>query len=167
MKRTVILLLSFLPLALMAQGGEPLPGVTIRDLNNEPVELPYLGERNLLIFYIDPDHGNQNKELTDYLEENVIVGDNIYCCGIINLKDAPLFPNGMLRSILRKKQKKTGSDIYTDPDHILRDAWQLGEVNNLFTFIFVNRDRKIVWLKKGKLSREETEEFFRMVEMYK
>ncbi|MCD8174258.1 MAG: YtfJ family protein [Alistipes sp.] len=166
MKRAILTLLLSFPFALTAQVGNRAADVTIRDGNDEPVRIPYLGQKNLLIFYIDPDHGYQNREFSDYLEDNPIVGDNIYSCGIINLKDAPLIPNGIVRSQIRKKAKKTGQDIFTDPDHIVRDAWGLGEVNNLFTIIIVNADREIVWIKKGRLSEADQEEFYREVAKY-
>ncbi|MCD7969028.1 MAG: YtfJ family protein [Alistipes sp.] len=161
MKKTTALLAFLFAFSLTVRAA--LPDVVIRTSSDEPIKLPALGEKYVLIFYVDPDHGNQNKEFTDYLEDNPIISDNIYCCGIINLKDAPLIPNGIVRSAIRKKEKKTGQDIYTDPDHILRDAWQLGDVNNLFTIIFVSPDREIVWIKKGKLTKEEQDEFFRVV----
>ncbi|MCC8036348.1 MAG: YtfJ family protein [Rikenellaceae bacterium] len=160
-----ILLLAVVALCGLEASAQ-LPAVTIRDSHDNPVPLPYFGEKHLLIFYVDPDHGNQNKEFTDYLEDNHIVSDNMYCFGIINLKDAPMLPNGVVRAAIRKKEKKNDVVIYTDPDHILRDAWQLGDVNNLFTIILVSRDRELVWIKKGKLGKAEQKEFFEVVEKY-
>ncbi|MCC8019692.1 MAG: YtfJ family protein [Rikenellaceae bacterium] len=167
MTRAILTLIFMVPAALFAQIGNLATDVTIRDGNDQPVQIPYLGQKNLLIFYIDPDHGYQNREFSDYLEDNPIVGDNIYSCGIINLKDAPLISNGIVRSQIRKKARKTGQDIYTDPDHTVRDAWGLGDVNNLFTIIIVNSDREIVWIKKGRLSEADQAEFYREVAKYR
>ena len=99
-----------------------VPHVKIRDLQNQPIDLPYLGKAPLLLFYVDPDHAGQNSDFIAYLEEHQIGGDKIQAYGIVNLKDAPLLPNGVVRSMMRSKQKKTGAAMYTDVDCSLRDA---------------------------------------------
>ena len=38
--------------------------VEVLDLNGNPAKLPYWGEKNLLIFYIDPDRPKQNNDFT-------------------------------------------------------------------------------------------------------
>lgn len=78
--------------------------------------MPYFGKKHLLIFYVDPDHANQNKEFRENLEKNQIDSPNIYGFGIVNLKDAPMLPNSIVRAMIRKKVKQTGAAIYTDPD---------------------------------------------------
>lgn len=103
--------------------GKTVPHVKIRDLQNQPIDLPYLGKAPLLLFYVDPDHAGQNSDFIAYLEEHQIGGDKIQAYGIVNLKDAPLLPNGVVRSMMRSKQKKTGAAMYTDVDCSLRDAW--------------------------------------------
>lgn len=150
-----------------AHEGSVVSQVSVRDSNNEPVPLPYFGEKHLLIFYPDPDKASQNQEFTDYLEEHNIKSDNIYSFGVANLADAPIFPNSLMRSIIRKKERKTGATIYTDPSHILRDAWGLGNVNNLFTIIFVTKDGHIAYLRKGELSEQDKADFFAVIEKYR
>lgn len=167
-----LVLLFFFSLSLHAQEqtakiGSKVTDVEVRNSKNEPTKIPYLGEKHVLIFYPDPDHANQNKKFIDHLEDNHIISDNIFSTGIVNLKDAPMLPNGIIRSAIRKKEKKNNIEILTDPDHSLRDAWGLGDVNNLFTIIFVNSDMEIVFLKKGELSKEDQEEFFKVIDQYK
>ncbi len=49
---------------------------------------PYWGEKNLMIFYIDPDHHKQNEDFTTDMEENHRVeGENLFGFGVMNLKD--------------------------------------------------------------------------------
>ena len=86
--------------------GKTVPHVKIRDLQNQPIDLPYLGKAPLLLFYVDPDHAGRNSDFIAYLEEPQIGGDKIQAYGIVNLKDAPLLPNGVVRSMMRSKQKK-------------------------------------------------------------
>ena len=44
--------------------------VEVLDLEGKPVTLPYWGEKNLMIFYVDPDHHKQNEDFTVELEKN-------------------------------------------------------------------------------------------------
>ena len=130
------------------------------------MELPYLGKKNLLIFYVDLDKANQNKEFRENLEKNQIESDNIYSFGVVNLKDAPLLPNAIVRAMIRKKVKQPGAAIYTDPDYMLRDGWNLGDVNDMFVLIFVNKDKEIEFLSKGEL-QNQIDEFYRVINKYK
>ena len=173
MKRLNYLIFMFMmvsPAFLTAQTatvGSKVGPVKICDPSNEPVELPYLGKKNLLIFYVDPDKANQNKEFRENLEKNQIESDNIYSFGVVNLKDAPLLPNAIVRAMIRKKVKQTGAAIYTDPDYMLRDGWNLGDVNDMFVLIFVNKDKEIEFLSKGELSQNQIDEFYRVINKYK
>ena len=124
-------------------------------------------QKNLMIFYVDPDHASQNSAFVAELEENQVKSDKIYGFGIVNLKDAPLLPNSIVRMMVRRKVKKTGAAIYTDPDHMLRDAWGLGDVNDQFVLMLVAKDGTIEFLSKGELSKAQIDEFYRVVEKLK
>ena len=109
MKKTIVMLAAML-CASAAFAQEPqLPlkveNVELEDLYGEKVSLPMWGEKNLLIFYIDPDKHKQNYQFTVDLEENhAASGDNIYGFGIVNLKDSwyPV-PDSTIRSMARKR----------------------------------------------------------------
>ena len=172
LKKYFTLLLLVIPTTMMAQKqtatvGSKVKQIAIRDSNDQSIPLPGFGEKHLLIFYPDPDHASQNKSFTDYLEEHPINSDNIMAYGIVNLKDAPMMPNSIVRAIIRNKVKKTGANIYTDPEHLLRDGWGLGDVNNLFTILFVTKEGEIAFLHKGEMSKKDIEEFFRVINQYK
>ncbi len=156
-----------LPLLAYSQVGTKVGQVEIRDASDNPVNIPMLGEKALLIFYVDPDKANQNAKFTDYLEEHQIESDNIYSFGIVNLKDAPMLPNAIIRSMLRKKERKTGATIYTDPNHILRDGWNLGDVNDKFCIIIVSPGQEIVFLKKGVMTEEDIKRFYEVIDTYR
>ena len=98
-----LLLLPLLGMSVAVSAQSSLPrkvsDVTLLDLNGDPTQLPYWGEKNLMIFYIDPDHHKQNEDFTTDMEENHRVeGENLFGFGVMNLKDAPMIPNGMGRS---------------------------------------------------------------------
>lgn len=144
-----------------------LPDVELQDTKKNPVMLPDFGRKHLLLFYVDPDKHNQNKEFVEDMEKNHRAeSDNITAYGVINMKDT-IFPNGIVRSIAARRTEKNHALILTDPNHLLRDAWQLGDVNNKFAIIFVTKDRELAFFKAGEFSREDIDEFYRVIEKYR
>ena len=144
-----------------------LPDVEVQDTKKNPVMLPDFGKKHLLLFYVDPDKHNQNKEFVEDMEQNHRAeSDNITAYGIINLKDT-IFPNGIVRSLAARRTEKNHALILTDPNHLLRDAWQLGDVNNKFAIIFVTKDRELAFFKAGEFSQEDIDEFYRIIEKYR
>ncbi len=149
-----------------ANVGKKVRPVEIRDMNNKPMMLPELGKKTLVIFYVDPDTPNQNKKFREYLEINQIHSPNLYCFGVVNLKDAPLLPNAVVRPIAEKKAKETDSEIFSDPDRILAREWDLGDCNNKFMIIIVNTDMVIEFCRWGDYTEADIEEFYRVINKY-
>ncbi len=141
--------------------------VSILDLKGEATTLPMWGEKNLMIFYIDPDRHKQNQEFTEDLEENHRAeGDGIYGFGILNLKDSGL-PNSIVRSLARKRTEKNGATVLADQTGALREKWGLGDCNNLFVLMIVTKEGELVYMKKGELSEADKEEFYKVVDLYR
>lgn len=142
--------------------------VELLDLDGKPVKLPYWGEKNLMIFYVDPDRHKQNHDFTVELEENHRAeGDNIFGFGVMNLKDAPMVPNGMARSMAKKRTAKNGALVLADQNRVLSKAWELGDCNNQFVLMIVSREGELVFLRKGILSEEDKAAFYETIEKYK
>jgi len=155
-----------------AEDISPLPrkveNVELSDLEGNRAKLPMWGEKNLMIFYVDPDHHKQNQDFTDDMEANHRVeGDNIHGLGVMNLKDAPMVPNGMARSLARKRTEKNGATVLADQERSLSSAWGLGDCNNKFVLLLVTKEGELVFAKKGELSESDIAEFYRVVEKYK
>jgi hypothetical protein len=139
------------------------------DLNGNATTLPMWGEKNLLIFYVDPDKHRQNHEFTVELEENKrAAGDNIYGFGIVNLKDSwyPV-PDSVVRALCRKRTEKNGATIITDPDRTVAKKWGLGDCNNYFIMMIVTKEGELVYCHKGEYTEAEKEEFYRIVDKYR
>ena len=144
-----------------------LCNVEIQDTRKNPVMLPDFGKKHLLLFYVDPDRYNQNKEFVEDMEtSHRAESDNISAYGIINLKDT-IFPNALVRSIAARRTAKNHALILTDPSHLLRDAWNLGDLNNKFAILFVTKDCELAFFKAGEFSPEDQAEFYRVIEKYK
>ena len=168
------MVLSLLALcSVYAYGQQPkLPkkvkNVKVLDLDGNEASLPYFGEKNLMIFYIDPDKHKQNEAFTVEMEQNhKAEGDNLYGFGIMNLADAPMIPNKIARSMAQKRTEKNGATVLSDQDHVLRDAWGLGDCNNMFVLLVVSKDGELVYCHKGELSRAEIDDFYYFIQSYK
>lgn len=161
-------LLLVVTLSSQAQELKKVENVTLETLTGESTALPMWGEKNLLIFYVDPDHANQDMDFADEMEEkHLAAGDNIYGFGVLNLKDAPMVPNGIACSIANSRTKKNGATILADKDRILSKAWGLGDCNNYFVMILVSKEGELVYLHKGKHTEEDKKEFIRAIAPYR
>lgn len=153
--------------AVTAQVGRKVCPITIYDAYNKPLQLPYLGEKHLLLFYVDPDHPSQNKELRNYFKKHPFTDENIESYGIVNLKDAPLLANSLLRFMIRKEIAGTQAYVYNDPDNTLSRAWKLGNVNNKFVVLWINPECTIEFFKAGQLTEEETVQLKELIRKYR
>ena len=119
------------------------------------------------LFYVDPDHPSQNKEFRNYFKKHPFTNENIDSYGIVNLKDAPLLSNSLLRFMIRKEIAGTQAYVYNDPDRTLSRAWKLGNVNNKFVVLWVNKEQVIEFFKAGQLTPEEVEQVHALIRKYK
>lgn len=174
MKKSIILLCALL-FSFVANAQEidmqPLPhkveNLELRDLRNKPTTLPYYGEKNTLIFYVDPDKHRQNHEFIVEMEENKrAAGPNIEGFGIINLKNT-IFPNSIVRALARKRTEKNHATIISDPDCIVAKEWGLGDCNNYFIIMILTKEGELVYCKKGEFSKADQDEFYRIVDKYR
>ena len=133
--------------------------IEVQDLDTKKARLPWWGEKNLLIFYVDPEVPKQNHDFITYIEETGRVqGPNIEGFGIVNLKDA-VYPNNVVRKIADARTAKNGATILCDPDHWISSAWRLGDCNNCFVMMLVNKKGELVYMHKGVMSEAEQKKF--------
>ncbi len=177
MKKNLILLIAtFFAVTANAQKNiapdvDPLPrmveNLELRDLRNDPTHMPYWGDKNMLIFYVDPDKHRQNHDFIVEMEENKkAAGPNIEGFGIINLKDT-VFPNGIVRALARNRTAKNKATIITDTDRKVAKEWGLGDCNNVFIIMIVTKEGELVYCKKGEFSKEDQAEFYEIVDKYR
>lgn len=148
------------------QVGEKVPVVKVLNMDNESVNLPYLGQKNLLIFYADPGRPRQNKNFRDYFKEHPITGSDIASYGVINMAAAPMIPNSLIRKMALKEVKGTDAQLYMDPDHVLSEAWKLPDADNNFAIIVVNKEGVIQFYKAGQLTAEEQQQVLQLLKSY-
>ncbi len=155
-----------------AQGTLPrkVENPTICDMEGNATKLPKWGEKNLLIFYVDPDSyfgKNANKDFSSEIEENKRAsGPNIYGFGIINTADTK-FPKGIVRSAARKRCEKSGALSLDDQNHSLVKGWGLGDCDGKFAILVISKDGELVYAQKEELTPEGKESFYKFIEAYK
>ena len=141
--------------------------VEVQDLDAKKSRLPWWGEKNLLIFYVDPEVPKQNHDFITHIEETGRVqGPNIEGFGIVNLKDAA-YPNSLVRKIADARTAKNGATIVCDPDHWVSSAWRLGDCNNMFCILLVSKEGELVYVSKGEMSKEEQQRFLEIADKYR
>lgn len=169
MKLRTLLILAFALVGFtLSAEAQALPrkvrNVEVQDLDAKKARLPWWGEKNLLIFYVDPEVPKQNHEFITYIEETGRVqGPNIEGFGIVNLKDA-IYPNDVVRKIADARTAKNGATILCDPDHYISSAWRLGDCNNMFVIMLVNKAGELVYVHKGEMNEAEQQKFIEAAE---
>lgn len=150
--------------------GCKVENMTISDLNGNPAMLPYWGKKNVLIFYVDPDaylNGNKTADFASEIEENKrAAGPAIEGFGIMNFPDTAL-PKDLLRKICRKRTEKNGATIIDDDKHLLKNAWNLGNVNGKFLLILVDKQGIVRYIRREPMDAAGKAEFYKMIEDYK
>ena len=141
--------------------------VELQDLDTKKARLPWWGEKNLLIFYVDPEVPKQNHEFISYIEETGRVqGPNIEGFGIVNLKVA-VYPNSVVRKIADARTAKNKATILCDPDHWISSAWRLGDCNNCFVMMIVSKEGELVYVHKGEMDEAEQQRFIAIADKYR
>lgn len=143
-----------LPYFTGAQTYSTVSTVRLVNVKNTDTDIPFLGEKVVIIFYVDPDVQRLTDPLSDALEEEKFPLDKTAFIGIANCKDTWI-PNALIRMRARKQQERfPQSLILLDYDHQLAKAWDLGDCNNKVVTLIIGKDLKIKYLKVLKSSDE-------------
>ncbi len=163
--------LYLLPLGLAAQSGEvtgkTMTSLMITDANNQPKQIPFVGEKVLLIQYTDPNVKDINDKLSDAVKAKKFDAKLYQGIGIANCKDTWI-PNAGIRMKARQKEKQyVGSVIMLDEAHIVPTALGLGDCNGMGVLLVVGKDKVIKYMKKissEEESKKATDEVIHLLE---
>ena len=149
--------------------GDKVENLTISDLKGNPAQLPYWGNKNVLIFYVDPDaylNGNDTADFAAEIEKNKrAAGPAIEGFGIMNFPDTWL-PKDLLRKICYKRTEKNGAIIIDDDKHLFKNAWNLGNCNGKFLLILVDKQGIVRYIRREPMDAEGKKEFYEMIKNY-
>ncbi|MCK9411838.1 MAG: YtfJ family protein [Prolixibacteraceae bacterium] len=133
--------------------GKTMTSLMISDPNNQPKQIPYVGEKVLLLQYTDPDVKDVNDKLSDAVKARKFDEKLYQGIGIANCKDTWI-PNAGIRMKARQKEKQyAGSVILLDEARVLPTALGLGDCNEKGVLLIVGKDKVIKYMKK--ISTEE------------
>lgn len=131
--------------------GDTVNSIKVKDSKDKDADIPDLGSKIMAVFYTDPDVKNLNEPFREMLKAANLDRSKFRGLGVVNMKDTWL-ANGIIRSVVRGKEKKFDSLILTDPDHLLKKAWNLGDCDGKDLVIILDKDRKVQYFNTGKMS---------------
>lgn len=127
--------------------GKSVSAVQLVDANNNPKAIPFLGDKVMMIFYMDVDARGVNNPLTDALKLKKYPKERLSGLGIINCKDTWV-PISMIRKGIQKNEKQSaGSHVLLDTNLKLSKAWGLGDANDRIVVLIIGKDSKIKFIK--------------------
>jgi predicted transcriptional regulator len=142
--------------------GARVNTIKIKDASDKTVWLPDLGKKVISIFYTDPDAKDQNEPFREMLFRANLDNAKYRGIGVVNMKDT-WKPNFIIRKVIQGKIKKFKSTILTDPGHLLKDKWRLGDCDDKDVVIIVGRDKRVKYVKMGKMTATERHQATRLI----
>ena len=122
-----------------------------------------LQDKVYVMFYVDPDEKDVNEHFTQALKKKEYRKKGAYgSIAIINLA-ATWKPNFVIESILKSKQEEFPDTIYVkDKNKVLVNEWEVGDdASNILIF---DKDGKLVFYKSGKMSEDDMQKAFSLIE---
>jgi uncharacterized protein len=134
--------------------GKIVGTLKLMDPNNNPKDIPFVGEKVIMILYTDPDVKDVNDPLSDAVKAKNFPKDKYAGIGVANCKDTWI-PNAGIRMKSRQKEKQfPGSTIMLDTDRILPKACGLADCNEAGVLVIIGKDKIIKYVKYIKSQDE-------------
>jgi len=172
MKKTILtlLLLATFTFITNAQSGklkvgDPVPKWVLPSASKVDHSMDTWKGKVLQINYVDPDVSDLNDPFNDKVnlaadEEKRINRDYFKGFGVIDSKSTRK-PNGIIRMIAKKKEKKYGTTILFDYDADIRNSWGLDK--DTYTVVIVDKKRICRAIYKGEIPEEKHEEIIQFI----
>jgi hypothetical protein len=134
--------------------GKSVSTMQLIDPNDKPKNIPFIGEKVVMILYTDPDVKDVNDPLSNAVKAKNYSKDSYLGVGIANCKDTWI-PNAGIRFKARQKEQQfPGSVILLDEKLLLAKTWVLGNCNESGVVIVIGKDSKVKYLKTVKSAEE-------------
>jgi predicted transcriptional regulator len=131
-----------------------ITAINLTDPNDNPKDVPWVGEKVLMLLYTDPDVKDVNDNLSNAVKAKNFPSDQYSGIGIANCKETWI-PNAGIRMKSRQKEKQfPGSVILLDKDRILQKTLDLGDCNEAGVIIIIGKDKLIKYTKYVKTPEE-------------
>ena len=114
-----------------------------------------------LVLYVDPDVRKKNDEFVEKIKEQHFDHSKFGSIVIINMA-ATWLPNFALNKILKKKQKEFPDTIYVkDYKKVFVKKWGLKDDD--YNVLLFDKNGKLLFLKSGKMSEEDTQKVINLI----
>ena len=148
--------------------GDKAPDFKLKDALSDTdysLSSPEFAGKVLYITYASSSTADDNDHVSDALKANNDIerlkSENKYAgMGIGNQKDSPV-PNFIIKSIAKRKQKKTGAIILLDPDFTIGNTW--GVPHKIATSILLDKDRIVRYIYSGKTPAENIPKIIELI----
>jgi hypothetical protein len=148
------------------QIGDKLPLVEISGenggrTNGDKWLSEMIKDRLWLLFYVDPDHKDDNIELEKSLKKENFSEENLGSIGVINMA-ATWLPDVALKPALEAKQKDYPKVVYVlDRKKILLEKWKLNDDD--YNVLLFGKDRKLLYVNHGTLDAKAIAELISII----
>jgi len=148
----VLTVLSIAVAAFAIGVGSTVGNVQVRNSNNQPSWIPDLGSKVVTVFYNDSSAADFTDPIATAIKNKNYPESKYRGQGIANMADSRGIPDFVIRGIVRSKERKYDTKILTDPDHLLRNAWGLGNCNDIGVVIVIGKDKVVRYLGRDRKS---------------
>ncbi|WP_457747376.1 YtfJ family protein [Sulfurimonas sp.] len=133
----------------LAVDGSPWSSASIKD-------------KVYVMFYVDPDEKDVNSHFSDALKAKKYDRTKYGSLAVVNLA-ATWKPNFVIEKILKSKQKEFPDTIYVkDKNSVLVNEWEVADDSS--DIIIFNKDGNVLFYKAGKMSDEDMQKAFSLIE---
>jgi len=147
--------------------GDKAADFSLNDSKGKPFTLqaPEFKGKVISIFYAGTGEADDNNPAQDALhnDKGLDRKTGYVGIGVANLKSS-LVPNFVIKSVIKKKQDKTGATILLDPDYTLINIW--GLKNKASNVVVLDKDRICRYLYKGKMPQAEVAKLLSVIKEY-
>jgi hypothetical protein len=168
LKMGLVALLAALNLWAINVGEKPKEVVISEDnggmaKDGSPWNSKSLKDKVYVMFYVDPDEKDLNEGFSDALRAKKYREKGAYgSIAVVNLA-ATWKPNVIIESLLKSKQKEFPETIYVkDKNSVLVKEWNLDDDNS--DIIIFDKDGTVLFYKAGKMSDDDMQEAFAIIE---
>lgn len=158
-------LLTVYPQTAKLEVGKKVPEWVLPDAKGESYSMDTWKGKVLQINYVDPDEEDLNDHFNDEVDKAADVDKRIdkeyfKGFGIVDSKST-WKPNGIIKMIAKRKEKKYGTTILFDTEGVLHEKWDAPM--DSYTIVIADKNRICRALYKGRVPDDEVEDIIQLI----
>jgi predicted transcriptional regulator len=128
---------------LTANVGKQVPNVSLTDVNDNSQTIPFLGDKVLMVFYVDPDVEQLVNPLVEVIDEKKYQTTQFGAVGVVNCKDTWIPNQAILLKTGQKQLRYPKSVMLLDKNHIMAKAWNIDKSDNVAVVLIIGKDARV------------------------